>query len=346
MFDEIFLQKVKWERSTASAILFKQIDADLGLSEHDKIFIEEMIKGIDPAKETPRGRPEKLFLYDIVNNKRNGVDVNVFDSVARDCYQLGLKTNFDHRHFIKFAKVFTVEGKSQICIRGKLVSNMYDLFHTIASLHTQAYQHRVTLNIHLMMSDVVGKQKKEITEKQALEKYSTLTDSRFADMFGERSAEELVVAQNIVKRIHSRSLYKYLHIFDKDQETQETCSINQLAQQIASKLGVQKEDIGIYVSTTFPQNCSTITIHGMNFYDKSGRIITGKEIGEKRPQISKPEITHKQWIYVFFKKETNIYLTDAEKKVEEVLQQILKTRKVEPKSIHTNCAKFMSSYFN
>ncbi|XP_055088437.1 uncharacterized protein LOC117393438 isoform X2 [Periophthalmus magnuspinnatus] len=143
--------KLKWERKTVSAELFKEIGKSLSLEElsyDNRLFIEEIIQ----EKETPKGRPkEKHFLYDVVSNKRNaGVGVKLFDSVARDCYYLGLQTNFDHQRFIKFAKVLQVEGKNQICIRDKLMSTMYDLFHTIAALETKAYKHNVTMKIELM----------------------------------------------------------------------------------------------------------------------------------------------------------------------------------------------------
>ncbi|KAF3860556.1 hypothetical protein F7725_000811 [Dissostichus mawsoni] len=83
----------------------------LNLTE-DLEFIKEMIKPRQlKRKSWPyEGRPEeKSFLYEIVNNKRNGIDVDKFDYFARDSYHLGIKNNFDHGRFIKFARVCEVD---------------------------------------------------------------------------------------------------------------------------------------------------------------------------------------------------------------------------------------------
>ena len=38
-----------------------------------------------------QGRDGKDFLYDIVSNHRNGIDVDKFDYFARDCHMLGIQ---------------------------------------------------------------------------------------------------------------------------------------------------------------------------------------------------------------------------------------------------------------
>lgn len=91
----------------------------------------------------------------------------VFHSVFRDCYQLGIQNIFDHKRFLKFARVCDVEGEKQICTRDKVlisditihsgdqrvlinynlcfqeVGNLYDMFYMRNCLHRRAYQHTV-----------------------------------------------------------------------------------------------------------------------------------------------------------------------------------------------------------
>jgi len=84
---------------------------EFNLSEADVHFIQELILG-DKCEAPPGfewiGRKEKSFLYDIVANKRNGIDVDKFDYFARDCHALGLTKSFDAKRLMKFARVFPI----------------------------------------------------------------------------------------------------------------------------------------------------------------------------------------------------------------------------------------------
>ena len=67
------------------------------------------------------GRPEpKSFLYEVVANKRNGIDVDKWDYFARDCHCLGIPNNFDMKRYMKFARVIDVKNRRQICTRDKV----------------------------------------------------------------------------------------------------------------------------------------------------------------------------------------------------------------------------------
>eukprot|EP01038_Epipyxis_sp_PR26KG_P010096 gene10096-13571_t len=86
-----------------------------GLNEEDVHFIKELILGDEhdaPDGFKWKGRPNKSFLYDIVANKRNGIDVDKFDYFSRDCHVLGLNKGFDALRLMKFARVFTVSRNS------------------------------------------------------------------------------------------------------------------------------------------------------------------------------------------------------------------------------------------
>lgn len=102
-----------------------------GLDEKDVVFIKEQIAGpnqseinsLQPSNWPYVGRSEeKSFLYEIVANKRNGIDVDKWDYFARDCHCLGVPNNFDLKRFMKFARVIYVNSRRQICTRDKVNS--------------------------------------------------------------------------------------------------------------------------------------------------------------------------------------------------------------------------------
>lgn len=80
---------------------------EFNMTDEDIHFIKELILGDSshvPKGFEWKGRGEKTFLYDIVANKRNGIDVDKFDYFARDCKALGLSKSFDELRLMKFAR--------------------------------------------------------------------------------------------------------------------------------------------------------------------------------------------------------------------------------------------------
>ncbi|RVE70634.1 hypothetical protein OJAV_G00066520 [Oryzias javanicus] len=175
LFDQMFMPQpcgnADWTHEKASLQMFdylvrvnnlKQVMIEYGLNtEDDLVFIKELILG-EPLNENDstsadwpyKGRTmEKSFLYDIVSNKLNGIDVDKFDYFARDCHHTGIKNNFDHMRYFKFARVIEVETdqknqikRKHICSREKEVWNLYDLFHTRLLHYRRVCYHKVTTN--------------------------------------------------------------------------------------------------------------------------------------------------------------------------------------------------------
>ena len=95
---------------------------EYNLNEDDILFIKEQIAGPKNRAEYKGRCSSKTFLYEIVANKRNSIDVDKWDYFARDCYFLGIANNFNLRRYMKFARVIKVEEEWQICTREKVSS--------------------------------------------------------------------------------------------------------------------------------------------------------------------------------------------------------------------------------
>ncbi|XP_035404022.1 deoxynucleoside triphosphate triphosphohydrolase SAMHD1 isoform X1 [Cygnus atratus] len=242
MFDGRFIplarEGSKWKHETASVEMFEHLITSNRLEEvmksyglvleEDMTFIKEQIGGpIDEnisEKSWPyRGRQkEKSFLYEIVANKKNGIDVDKWDYFARDCHHLGIQNNFDYRRLIKFTRVCEVENQKHICARDKEVGNLYDMFHTRNCLHRRAYQHKIGNIIEIMITEAFqkadrffeiegskGKLYRISTAMEDMEAYTKLTDNIYLEIL-HSSRPELNEAREILRKIERRELYKFL----------------------------------------------------------------------------------------------------------------------------------------
>ncbi|XP_061836498.1 deoxynucleoside triphosphate triphosphohydrolase SAMHD1 [Nerophis lumbriciformis] len=243
MFDAKFIPKARpgfsWKHEKASIDMFdylldknnlKPLMEEHGLVlPEDLNFIKELILGplitnAGQDQEWPfTGREkDKSFLYEIVANKRNGIDVDKWDYFARDCYHLGIQNNSDYRRFLKFVRVCEEDGQKLICTRDKEVGNLYDMFHTRNCLHKRAYQHRVGNIIETMINEAFLKADNHIqiqgsggkmftlsTAIDDMEAYTKLTDYVFEQIL-HSSTPELAEARQILQNILLRRLYKFV----------------------------------------------------------------------------------------------------------------------------------------
>uniref|UniRef100_A0A8C2M3H4 Deoxynucleoside triphosphate triphosphohydrolase SAMHD1 n=2 Tax=Cricetulus griseus TaxID=10029 RepID=A0A8C2M3H4_CRIGR len=247
MFDGRFIPSARrgetWKHEQGSAKMFEHlvnsnelgpIMKNYGLNpEEDIVFIKEQIEGptSTPIKDCSwpyKGRPaEKSFLYEIVSNKRNGIDVDKWDYFARDCHHLGIQNNFDYKRYVKFVRVCEVEEScgckmKHICTREKEVGNLYDMFHTRNCLHRRAYQHKISNLIDIMITEafckadpymeILGAKGKKFSISTAIddmEAFTKLTDNIFLEILYSTDPN-LSEARNILRNIECRNLYKYL----------------------------------------------------------------------------------------------------------------------------------------
>ncbi|KAK5894780.1 hypothetical protein CesoFtcFv8_011436 [Champsocephalus esox] len=354
MFDSKFIPTarpgISWKHEEASRSMFNYLVKDNGLKpvmeQHglvlpeDLDFIEEQIAGppnsvsVQDKKWPYKGRPEdKSFLYEIVANKRNGIDVDKWDYFARDCYHLGIKNNFDHGRFIKFARVCDVDGQKQICTRDKEVGNLYDMFHTRNCLHRRAYQHKVGNIIETMITEAFLKADKHIqiegsegrkftlsTAIDDMEAYTKLTDHVFERIL-HSSSPELAESRQILRNIVCRRLYKCLGQTQAEQPlsvTPETIrkweeDLAESLHQSGSKDGsLQPEDFVVSVIYMDYGMKDKNPINNVRFYCKDD---SSKAIQIRKNQVSKllPEQFAEQLIRVYCKKTDDRSLEAAKK---------------------------------
>lgn len=242
VFEDKFLpaidQDSKWRHERASVEMFEDMIQERngklyklfreyipGLEDRDIIFIKELI-GLppDPTSEKIwqfKGRDKnKSFLYEVVANHVNGIDVDRWDYIARDSYMLGMKSVFDHNRCIQHARVIMAEGRKQICYRDKAAQDLYDMFYSRMALYRRAYQHKTHNIIGLMVRDALlaaneklffigenGRPVKLSDTIKDMKAFVHLTDDILQQI--QRSVDkDLETSREIINRIVQREFYK------------------------------------------------------------------------------------------------------------------------------------------
>ena len=67
-------------------------DNGIELDKEETRYIKDLIGGKSTNIEADKS---KRFIYDIVANSRNSIDVDKFDYLARDCYNMDFKSSYD-----------------------------------------------------------------------------------------------------------------------------------------------------------------------------------------------------------------------------------------------------------
>ena len=335
VFDNKYIRYIdpesKWQHEDGSVDMFDYMledDPDLiktfeeyELYDTEREFIKELILGKKPDEDSIKQtciyqgkEKEKWFLYEVVANKRNGIDCDKFDYFMRDCHHVGTKSNFDPHRYFHNIRIMLVDDQLQICVREKEIFNLYELFHTRWSLHHRVYQHKTTKVIEQMFVEALAK----VDEKfgisasiRDMSKYVDMTDSLIYQILRhpDDNDENLKEAKQIIRSIQKRQLYKFCGQINplstpREEELRSSQSIiNRGGPAIAEEIADLDEDLSaddIFVDL--------IEINfGMKQRDPVDSVIffskNGKPLNLRKDQISEllPKTFREQYVRVYAK---------------------------------------------
>ncbi|XP_066997784.2 deoxynucleoside triphosphate triphosphohydrolase SAMHD1 [Anabrus simplex] len=187
------------------------------LNDEHKQFIKDLILGKRTSSNIVHDGHE--FLFEIINNQLNGIDVDKWDYLSRDGYMMNLKVLFDYRRLLENARIIKAEDdKYHICYRDKVAMNIYLMYRGRAELHYVGYQHRVVRIIERMLVDALIIANKngytflgcKLSKAQDNpEVFAKMTDNILYDILYS-SDEMLKDAQELLQRIQTRDFYKHV----------------------------------------------------------------------------------------------------------------------------------------
>lgn len=174
-------------------------------------FVNNLINP-DPSKHTG-------FIYQIVSNCVNSIDVDKFDYILRDGYMLGIRCGFDYLTLIDSAKVLD----NKICFPEQLYYEVVSIFKSRYRLHKQVYNHKASMAVEYMINDIMLELNDVLNVYDSVKETDTfikLTDSYITTMitfmesnignYHEKYRDNIQKAYSILNRINCRDLY--IHI--------------------------------------------------------------------------------------------------------------------------------------
>ena len=214
VFDGSFIPQARpgivWTHEMASEMLFDHLvdENNIDLEQEDVRLVKDLIAGT--------GSHRKKFLFDVVANKRNSVDVDKFDYIQRDCYYTGLRSSYDPSRLILMSRVIDDE----VCFSHKEVYTVYEMFHMRYSLFKRIYTHKVSKAIEYMLVDVLLAADNYFQISNSIHDpvaYTRLTDD-IINTIQYSKAPELDHAKAIIERLIRRHLYKYVDEYNISSE--------------------------------------------------------------------------------------------------------------------------------
>ncbi|KAK2463864.1 hypothetical protein APHAL10511_004169 [Amanita phalloides] len=204
MFIPRALKDANWKHEDASEMMLDYLveDNNITIDPGDVRFIKALIAG-DPSKCSP---DEKPFLFDIIANKRNGLDVDKFDYIQRDSFMIGEPTHISLRRIIYSARVLN----DQICYDIKDANQLYEICATRFKLHKIVYNHKVAKAIEYMVLDGLLSADRHLHFAEHMKnprEYLHLNDSLILRIEASKDPE-LQEARAILRRVRLRDLYK------------------------------------------------------------------------------------------------------------------------------------------
>ncbi|XP_022739801.1 deoxynucleoside triphosphate triphosphohydrolase SAMHD1 homolog isoform X2 [Durio zibethinus] len=252
LFEREFLPKVlngfKWAHEQMSVKLIDHI-VDVHHIDVESEMIKRVKEMILASSECalPKSAKEKQFLYDIVANGRNGIDVDKFDYIVRDSRACGLGCSFDFHRLMETMRVLGDE----ICYRAKDYLSIHKLFATRADLYRTVYTHSKVKAIELMLVDALLKANSYLEISSAIQDPSEYwkLDDTIIKTIETAPDEELKESRDLILRIHRRNLYQFCNEYSVPKDKLEHFK-NVTAQDIAcsQKNGgvvLKEEDIAV-----------------------------------------------------------------------------------------------------
>lgn len=243
VFDDEFLSKKQNNKynyhENRSCLLLELIiknDSILNDIVSDK-EIQFMKNLINPTDE------HKGFIYQIVSNDLNSLDVDKYDYLIRDIKTINYASHIDHIRLINQIKIH----RNMIVYPEQIIGDIYNLFDTRYRLHKHVYNHKAVISVSLMiilifelLDDILHISKSIENIETDIEPFCNLTDdyileapiilNSFRHTLSQEQNINLDKALNIINMISNRKIYPI--VYSKYSKTCDLTTIKEVIKKI------------------------------------------------------------------------------------------------------------------
>lgn len=208
LFDDVYLTTKDdfSKHEYRSCLIMEKIIKESILDIYDE-HIEFMKTLINPTKE------HAGFVYQIVSNNLNGMDVDKYDYITRDTYNVGVKYSFDFTKMINDVYVIN----NNICYPEKIFYEIACMFMTRYRLHKQIYNHKAVLEHQYMIKDIMVLMNDTLKISKNIynvDEFIDYTDSYILStlkyIYKHFKNTNIIKAHDIFEDIQNRYLYKLI----------------------------------------------------------------------------------------------------------------------------------------
>jgi len=199
-FDELVSDmdsKMK-RHETRSQYLFEKIvrEHKINITDNEIKFIQKLI---DPTEY------DVGFVYQIVSNLSNGIDVDKFDYIIRDSASINQHFGFNWQ--VLCTNVAVIDNT--ICYKLQVNNCINSMFNARYQLHKEMYCHKSVLAIEFMILDIIRKIDKKYNIKNSIldDSFLKMTDSKIMNYI--MDLDHTDEAWLLYDRIIKRKLYKH-----------------------------------------------------------------------------------------------------------------------------------------
>jgi HD superfamily phosphohydrolase len=233
----------------------------------------------------------KNFIYQIISNHLNDLDVDKLDYLCRDSYYLGIGTPIDLSRIIDHVHVIN----GNISFPEKTSYDIYKVYRTRYDLHKQFYNHKTVICIEYMMKTILEKldnilKISENIKSNNINHFINLTDSvitttsfiiqQLKPLNYDEIKPDIEFINNVLNDINTRKLYKCVH--SSSYSVRQKININLVIKKILqSNKNVKLENIiPVIIKIGLIGGEKTHPFDNLYFYDKkkSSKILSTQEI--------------------------------------------------------------------